>query len=193
VGVIVKWAEAEAEFLADDIVSSQHVLLAISEGDDRPSLGWLLDGVPNEWIRQRTLALSDAPFREDEPDPDFLRRRTKSEAVRRAKGCHELGTYLPRSDGVDPTTRRPWGSMGWFNEAWRVPGLPLQYTVDCDGVPVLGPTGRLFAIATDDEDFMTLDDDGFLRQEEFDLPDGASVEWPDGFGPPAGASPQLMS
>jgi hypothetical protein len=185
-------ARLEAERLSDDVVSSHHVLLAMANdpaGTGR--LDWVVPGTPMEWIRQRTLALSDSPADDEAPDADFVRRKAKSRRVNQAKGMHKLPGYLPRSDGVDPQSREPWGSMGLFNEPWYTPGMPIQYTVDCDGVPVLGPTGRLFAITVDDEGFMVLDEQDFLRQEEFDLPEGASVEWPDGFGPPPGAAPGL--
>lgn len=187
--VMLERAKLQAEKLADPIVTSEHFLLAITDGEVHWALG---DEPTSDAVRERVLALSDASTRHEEPDAEFVRRRAKTADQKRIKGSHPLPSYLTRSDGVDPTERRPWGSMLWAAEPWHQPGMPVQYRIDRDDVPVLGPTGRPFAFAADDEGYFILDDELFITEEEFDVPEEGWLAWPDGFRPPPGAHQSVV-
>lgn len=189
--IMLERARLEAERLADPVVTSDHFLLAITEdGDQHWALGADISGAA---IRERVIALTNAAQALDDPDPEFLRRKTKGERARQLKDVRRVGVHLQRSDGVEPAERQPWHGRLIAIEPWYRSGMPIQYHADHDGVPVLGPTGRPFGLAVDDEQFTILDGDLIADEIEFDVPDDGYLEWPEGFEPPPGAHPSVVA
>ena len=177
--LLLEAAKLKAVELHDEEVTSEHVLLALTEKWDRCPLTAMVArrGVDAVEVRQRTIALSEAgteaspagwPVRELGPWPDL--------------GPFLAGVELSRSPaGHDPRKRRSWGSV-MFSDAsgrtFRQGRAVRQYFVDRDGHPVLTSDGKPVHLLLDEQGEPVRDKHGKGVVGPVEVPPGCEVAAP---------------
>jgi hypothetical protein len=170
--LVIERAKLWAAMVEDDRVSSEHVLLALTDRwGQSPVMEYLVRrGLDSEMIRERTLALTETPGEDaaaSQPDDAG------------AAGDLDLA---PGPDGVDPRERRPWGSIVAVDDAGRPikKGRALvQYFVDRQGAPVYTNRGELVHLLVDG-DGRVVREAGRPRFIPVALPQNARRPHPDG-------------
>jgi hypothetical protein len=173
--LVLERAKLKAFELTDEEVTSQHVLLALTER-------WrgALTGTPivakrsldPDAVRQRVIAMTEETRGVREPLPP---RRPQAPAPKRIPRTPEP-ELAPTLNGKNPHRRGPWGSAV-FHDAQ---GRPLkhghalrQYFIDRDGNPVLTTDGRPVHHLVDEDGRLVLDEVGEPILVAVDVPSGS--------------------
>ena len=175
--LVLERAVLKAFELADEEVTSQHVLLALTDRWDggAPS-GYLVKrGVSADAVRARVVAMTEAT---EGPPETASSAPLRATAERRVPRPPEPELALT-PDGRDPRRRRPWGSAV-FHDAEGRPlqqGIALrQYFVDRDGNPILTTDGRPVHVLIDDEGRFVLDEAGHPIIAAVEVPPGSALK-----------------
>ena len=167
-------ANLEASWLADQQVTSEHVLLALSRRGPNSCfvLGWLAGrGILAEQVRQRVVDATEGVALPTPPE-----RLTPPPPV--APDPLAALDLAPNPLGHDPRRRLPWGSRGFGVPLDRPPSKGMvgrQYFVDRDGYPVLTSDGRPVHLVADDDTVPILDEHGRHRFGPVDIPPGGEL------------------
>jgi len=157
-------ANVKAVELRDEVVNSEHLLLALADDwTGSISTSYLQRrGIDSEAVRERVLALTDAITA---PDTSPATRPLPSRSLVQRIPRLEEPTLATTPSGHDPHERKPWGSAVFHDDA----GRPLrrasalrQYFLDCDGSPVRTTEGSPVHLLTDDDGNKILDEEGHV-------------------------------
>ena len=145
--------------LEDELVMSEHVLLALTDDWEGSHLSWLFSqqGIDAETVRRSLAAVTDGitAVASSLPPKPRWRRQTSPPPPE--------PDLVPSPAGHDPRQRRPWGSLVLED----VSGRPItdgnrlaQYFVDRDGYPVLTKDRQLVTALCDEQGQPVIDPDG---------------------------------
>jgi hypothetical protein len=166
VQLLLERASLEAVVLADAVVASEHVLLALTSQWGRSfATGWLARaGINPQAVRQRVVDVTEGV-----PLPAQAPLGAPPEEFDPAAGLE----LVPSPEGQDPRWRKPWGSMVLVG----ADGRPVRqgYLVDRDGNPVLTIDGRPLDVLVDDDGQPVLDEEGRVVIRPVEIPPGSQI------------------
>ncbi len=174
--LLLEAAKLKAVELHDEEVSSEHVLLALTEKWDRCPLTAMVArrGVDASEVRQRTIAVSEAG---DGALPAGWAQRGLGSWP--DLDASQDNVELSKSPaGHDPRTRRSWGSVMFSDAAGRTfhQGRAVrQYFIDRDGYPVLTTDGRPVHLLLDEQGEPVRDEHGKGVVGPVEIPPGCEV------------------
>lgn len=137
-----------AYWLQDDVVDSEHLLLALVDAwDDAPILAKIVGQVKKADIVSRVVAITEGLDVEyvSVPPPQIP-------MIARTNGLQ----LRPTPDGSDPFLRKPWCSRHSTDED-VANGFPSQYLIDRDQHPILTVDGSFVDLAVGSDGQVLLD------------------------------------
>lgn len=166
--LILETARRKAVEAGDDVATSEHVLLALTDQWERQAGTGLLSarGLDPSIVIERVLRLSDqpAPASVVELGPWPERKAPPSTL-----------TLAPSPIGKDPWNRKPWGSAYLRRDkgdSSTTSPRSRQYFFDRDGYPVLTITGKAVHLRMNNDGTMARSEAGELELCEVDIPEG---------------------
>ncbi len=170
-------ANLKAFELGDEEVTSEHVLLALTDRwDQNATTAYLTKrGVDPETVRERVIAITDEPRAVPEPLAPPRLKVTADRWIPRPPDPE----LAPTPGGRDPRRRRPWGSAVFHDAEGRpvTQGIALrQYLIDRDGNPVLTTEGRPVHVLIDEGGRMVLDEAGNPIIVAVEIPPGSVLK-----------------
>ena len=173
--LLLERARLKAFELADEEVTSQHLLLALlDDWDGRLPAYVARDDLDADSIRARVLAITESVA---DPEPP-ARPPLRVHAERRIPRPPEPELALT-PEGRDPRRRMPWGSAVFHDAEGRAitQGIALrQYLIDRDGNPVLTTDGHPVHVMIDEEGRFVLDEEGKPILTAVEIPQGSALK-----------------